>query len=241
MSDRNPANDVLEAQSKLSTLQEQIVACKLCPRLVEHRERVGEIKRRSYLDWVYWSRPLPGFGDPAASLVIVGLAPAAHGGNRTGRVFTGDATANFLMAALHRTGFANQPTSQHVGDGLQLADAYISAAVRCVPPGDRPTTEEQWTCLPYLTTEIQLLPRVRAVLALGRIAFQACLRALRQPGGARLKGTFGHGVRSDLGPGLPTLFSSYHPSPRNTNTGRLSPEGLLDVMRDVRRYLYLDG
>ena len=210
-------------QERLYRLNQQIVSCRRCPRLVEYREHMGRIKKPRYVDWDYWSRPVPGFGDPGAPLMIVGLAPAAHGGNRTGRVFTGDLSASFLMSALHEVGFASQSTSEHRGDGLELYDTYMCAAVRCVPPQDRPTIQEQANCLPYLVSEMEILPNLKAILALG------------QRWNQRLKATFAHGTRYDFGPPVPLLIASYHPSPRNTNTGRLSKENLVGLLLQVRK------
>lgn len=222
----------------LAALRERIVACRQCPRLVEHRERVAREKRRRFADWDYWGLPVPGFGDPAARLCIVGLAPASHGGNRTGRVFTGDPSAVFLMAALHRAGFASQPTSERRDDGLRLHDAYILAALRCAPPNDRPTAAELERCRPFLEEELGLLAGVRAVLALGRVAFDGYARAIGSAeGSARSRLAFRHGARYDLGDGLPTLFASYHPSPRNTNTRRLTAEAFTGVLADIRDHL----
>ena len=225
----SPSKSTVEVA--LRDLTEEIISCRRCPRLVEHRERIGETKRASYLDWEYWARPVPSFGDPAASLMVLGLAPAAHGGNRTGRVFTGDASATFLIRAMYQAGLANQPVSEHRDDGLQYRGAYVCAAVRCVPPQDRPTPEEQRTCLPYLAREMRLLPNLRVVLALGRIAFQAALGCLSEMKGERLRAKFQHGETYQLGEGVPLLVGCYHPSPRNTNTGRLSMEQLVDTMR----------
>ena len=208
----------------------EIVACRRCPRLVEHREAMGAKKRASYASWDYWAKPVPSFGDPQAPLMALGLAPAAHGGNRTGRVFTGDPSATFLTAAMHRAGLANQPNSDHRDDGLELTGVYVCAAVRCVPPGDKPTAAEQGDCLPYLAREMQLLPNLRVVLALGRIAFDAALRALSEMASERLRAKFRHGEVYEFGPNLPAIVASYHPSPRNTNTGRLSMEQLVEVM-----------
>jgi uracil-DNA glycosylase family 4 len=224
-------------EGRLAALERRVIACRLCPRLVEHREHMGEVKRPRYAAWEYWSRPVPGFGDPSASLMVVGLAPAAHGANRTGRLFSGDLSAKFLMAALHQAGFANQPTSEHRGDGLKLRDAYICAAVRCVPPGDRPTTEEQQACLPYLVSEIGILPRVRTILVLGHVAFRACQRALAHIKGEPVKGAFSHGAWYDPGAALPNVVASYHPSPRNTNTGRLSKNEFVALLLEVRQSL----
>ena len=221
--------------SRLADLTSEIVACRRCPRLVDHRERIAESKRASYRDWDYWAKPVPSFGDPLAPLLVLGLAPAAHGGNRTGRVFTGDASATFLVKAMHAVGLANQPLSDHRDDGLQYTGAYVCAAVRCVPPGDRPTPEEQRTCLPYLVREMRLLPNLRVVLALGRIAFDAALRTLSEISGQRLRAKFAHGEVNRFEPELPLLVGCYHPSPRNTNTGRLSMEQLVEAMRMAKQ------
>ena len=219
------------AEESLRILTDEMTSCRRCPRLVEHRERIGETKRASYRNWDYWARPVPSFGDPAASLMVLGLAPAAHGGNRTGRVFTGDASATFLVNAMYQAGLANQPISDHREDGLEYTGAYVCAAVRCVPPGDRPTPEEQRTCLPYLAREMRTLPNLRVVLALGQIAFQAALRAMQELGVERPRAKFGHGAVYDLDPEAPLLVGCYHPSPRNTNTGRLNMEQLVETMK----------
>lgn len=219
-------------------LMERVIACRACPRLVEHRERAGIEKVRRYREWEYWARPVPAFGSPEAELCIVGLAPAAHGGNRTGRMFTGDPSADFLAAALHAAGFANQRTSHHRDDGLTLANACITSAVKCAPPANLPTAEEQARCLPYLIEELRLMPNLKAVLGLGKLGFDAYLRAAQAMGLARPKGVaFGHGVRYTLGPGFPTLFGSYHPSPHNTYTGRLTHEGLVAVLLEIQHFL----
>ena len=224
-----------EAEAALRELAGEIVACRRCPRLVEHREHIGRVKRASYADWDYWARPVPSFGDPLAPLMALGLAPAAHGGNRTGRVFTGDASATFLIKAMHEAGLANQPLSDHRDDGLEYTGVYVCAAVRCVPPQDRPTLEEQRTCLPYLAREMLLLPNLRVVLALGQIAFQAALRALREMSSEHIRAKFGHGEVYRFGPELPLLVGCYHPSPRNTNTGRLTMEQLVETLRMAKR------
>ncbi|HXI34458.1 MAG TPA: uracil-DNA glycosylase [Gemmatimonadales bacterium] len=200
----------------LAALQRRIVRCRQCPRLVRWRERVAREKKREFRDWDYWGKPVPPFGDPRARLLVVGLAPAAHGGNRTGRMFTGDSSGNWLYAALHRFGFANQPTSTRRDDGLRLRDCYITAAARCAPPANKPTTGELNRCRPYLEAEIELLTRVRLVVTLGRIAHEAFLKA---KGLGRLP--FGHGVEATLPDGT-VLISSYHPSRQNTNTGKLT-------------------
>ena len=224
-----------EAPAQLVSLTEEIVSCRKCSRLVAHREAIGEKKRASYLNWDYWAKPVPSFGDPMASLMVLGLAPAAHGGNRTGRVFTGDASATFLIKAMHEAGLANQPASDHRDDGLVYTGAYVCAAVRCVPPQDRPTPEEQRTCLPYLAREMRLLPNLKVVLALGQIAFQAALRVISEMAEGRLRAKFQHGQVYRLEAELPLLVACYHPSPRNTNTGRLSMEQLVETLLLAKR------
>ena len=230
----DPLTPTAHADS-LETLTQEIVSCRRCPRLVEHRERIGETKRASYRDWEYWAKPVPSFGDPSATLMVLGLAPAAHGGNRTGRVFTGDASATFLIKAMYEAGLANQPVSDHRDDGLRYQGAYVCAAVRCVPPQDRPTTEEQRTCLPYLAREMQLLPNLRVVLTLGQIAFQATLRAMPESANKRPRAKFSHGEVYRLDPDLPLIVACYHPSPRNTNTGRLSMGQLVETLKKAKR------
>ncbi|MDE2695686.1 MAG: uracil-DNA glycosylase [Chloroflexota bacterium] len=198
-------------------MHDEIVACRACPRLVEWREEVAREKRAAYRNWEYWGRPVPGFGDPEARLVIVGLAPAAHGANRTGRVFTGDRSGDWLFGAMHRSGFANQPTAEHRDDGLALLDAYVLAAVRCPPPQNRPTTEERDRCRPFLERELALLPNTRVLLALGGWA----LGVLASVEGVRPRPKFGHGAEFELPDGR-VLLCSYHPSQQNTFTGRLT-------------------
>ena len=222
----------------LIMVQQRVAACRLCPRLVTYRERIAEGKRRQYCDWTYWGRPVPGFGDPKARLFVVGLAPAAHGGNRTGRVFTGDRSGDWLYEALHAFGFANQPTSTHKGDGLRVKDCYIAAVVRCAPPGNKPLPEEFETCRPYVMEEIRLLKRVKVVVALGKIAFDHYLKACREVGypvpTPALK--FGHGVTYRLPWGV-TLIGSYHPSQQNTFTGKLTRPMFHAMFRKAREYL----
>jgi uracil-DNA glycosylase family 4 len=212
----------------------------LCPRLRSFCQQVAREKRRAYRDDVYWGRPVPGFGDPQARLLLVGLAPAAHGANRTGRVFTGDGTGgsgDFLMAALHRAGFANIPTSRHPDDGLKLRDAFIAAAVRCAPPDNKPTPEEIVRCLPHLDAELSALPRLRVVVALGKIGFDAYLRLLKTRGlELRPQPAFGHAV-SHLLPNGQTLIGSYHPSRQNTNTGKLTASMMDEVLGQVLRLI----
>lgn len=208
-------------------LRSRIIVCRKCPRLVRFRERVARTKVARFRDWAYWGRPVPGFGDPAARLLVVGLAPAAHGGNRTGRVFTGDRSGDWLFRALYRAGFANQPTSRAPDDGLRLTDAFISAAVRCAPPDNRPTPREFANCQPYLEAEIRLLQDLHVVVALGQTAMDHFLRAWSATGHEvpRPKPAFGHAAVHRLGP--VTLIASYHPSQRNTQTGLLS-EAMFD-------------
>jgi uracil-DNA glycosylase len=213
-----------------------VVACRRCPRLVEWRERVARERRAAFADWDYWGRPLPGFGDPRARVYVLGLAPAAHGGNRTGRVFTGDRSGDFVFAALHRTGFANQPTSRRRDDGLQLEGAFIAAAVRCAPPGNRPLPEERDNCLPYAARELELLPGVRAIVCLGAYAWDATLRLV---GPVRPKPRFAHGAEHRLPDGR-VLLGTYHPSQQNTFTGKLTGPMLDEVLRRARERAGLD-
>ncbi|MBI3493998.1 MAG: uracil-DNA glycosylase [Acidobacteria bacterium] len=221
-------------------VHEQIISCERCPRLRKYCQTIAREKRRAFRDEIYWGKPVPGFGDPRARLLFIGLAPAAHGANRTGRVFTGDGvggSGDFLISALHRAGLANIPTSHHPNDGLQLKDAFIAAAVRCAPPGNKPTPQEIARCLPHLDAEIAALPRVRIVIALGRIAFDAYLRLLKQRGvGVKPKPAFGHALAHDL-PNGQTLIGCYHPSRQNTNTGKLTPRMMDAVLRVARSLL----
>ena len=218
------------------SLESTISACRLCPRLVAWRDEVARVKRRAYRDEDYWGKPVPGFGDPAARVLIVGLAPGAHGANRTGRMFTGDSSGDFLYSALHRAGFASQPTSRGRDDGLTLTDAYISAACRCAPPDNKPAATELTACLPFLAAEIALLHDIQAVVALGRIAFGAILRVYAPVTGAATP-VFAHNAACSLGPGLPMLVTSYHPSRQNTQTGRLTAEMFNGVWANVQRLL----
>ena len=227
----------------LVVLQERVIACARCPRLVEYRQKVAREKRRMFRDQEYWGKPLPSFGDSNASLLIVGLAPAAHGGNRTGRMFTGDRSGDFLYRALYEAGFSNQALSVRRHDGLKLAGCYITAALRCAPPKNKPLPEEMRNCRPYLAEELDLLKGVRAVLALGRIAFDAYLKVIQEtrPTGFEkfpLRSfRFAHGASYEFPAGLPRLFASYHPSQQNTQTGRLTPAMFRKVITSIRRYL----
>lgn len=207
----------------IASLQREIVACRACPRLVEWRETVARVKVARFRDQEYWGKPVPGFGDPRGRIVVVGLAPGAHGANRTGRIFTGDRSGDFLYAAMHRAGLANQPTSVARGDGLELRDTYVVCTVRCAPPGNAPRPEEIANCAHFLDAEIDLLPRARVLLALGAIAWRACLGHLARRGVSlsRLRPPFAHGARVDVGQRV--LLGSYHVSQQNTQTGRLTP------------------
>jgi uracil-DNA glycosylase len=228
----------MNPSERLRILEDEIVACRKCPRLVKYREEIARVKRRAYREWTYWGRPVPGFGDARAGLLILGLAPAAHGANRTGRVFTGDRSGDFLYRALHRAGFANQPESTGRDDGLRLRNAFISATIRCAPPANKPLPQEIRNCLPYFETELDTI-QPRAVLTLGKIAFDAYLRVLKQRGLIeRLSAyRFGHGARCALPAPLPLLFAAYHPSQQNTQTGRLTAAMFASVLRKIRKFL----
>src|SRR5438132_4687536 len=219
-------------EDSLEKLTAEIVACRQCPRLVAWRELVASEKRAAYRGETYWARPLPGFGDPNAQLLIVGLAPAAHGGNRTGRVFTGDRSGDFLYKALFKMGLANQPTSQKSEDGLKLKGAYVTAAVKCAPPDNKPSTEETTNCSPYLASEIDAVKELKAILCLGQFAFKAVMRTIRVKYSLpQASAKFGHGKVLRLGDGIPAIICSYHPSPRNTKTGKLTEKMFLSVLR----------
>jgi uracil-DNA glycosylase len=218
----------------LEDIRESIVTCQRCARLRTYCQRVAAEKRKAYRDDVYWGKPVPGFGDPKARVLVIGLAPAAHGANRTGRVFTGDGgggSGDFLFTAMHAAGFANQSTSQRIDDGLKLHDAYIAAAVRCAPPDNKPTPEEIAACHPHLVAEVAALPRIRVIVALGRIGFDAAWRVLAE-GGVTMKPKppFGHGLVYRPAGG-PAVIASYHPSRQNTNTGRLTARMLAGVFQ----------
>ncbi len=228
MGDRRDMHEEAGGWASLDALNLEVVSCRRCPRLVAWREKVAHDKRPAFADQEYWGRPVPGFGDPQARLVVVGLAPAAHGANRTGRLFTGDRSGDWLFAALHRAGFASQPTSTHRADGLRLVDCYITAPVKCAPPGNRPSPTERDNCAPYLDRELRLLA-VEVMVALGAFGWDAALRHLRGPDRPlpRPRPRFGHGAELPLGPC--TLLGCYHPSQQNTFTGRLTP-GMLDAV-----------
>jgi len=230
----------VEKSKELQVIAQEVCECRKCARLVRYREKVAHEKRRAYREWIYWGRGVPGFGDASAKLFILGLAPAAHGGNRTGRVFTGDRSGDFLYAALHKAGFANQPTSVQRDDGLQLRGAYIAAACRCAPPDNKPLPEEMLNYRGYLERELAVL-QPRAVLALGKIAWDAYLDILKQQGviASRAAYVFGHGAEAKLPGGAARLFGVYHPSQQNTQTGRLTPPMYAKVLRRIRRFLEL--
>ena len=226
------------APATLQRIAEEVCACRKCPRLVKYREKVAREKRRAYREWEYWGRGVPGFGDPRAEIFILGLAPAAHGANRTGRVFTGDRSGDFLYKALHKAGFANQPTSLHREDGLNLENAYIAAAVRCAPPANKPLPREIWNCRKYLERELEIL-QPKAILALGKIAWDAYLEMLKQDGkiASRAAYKFAHGAEAEITTELPRLFGVYHPSQQNTQTGRVTEAMYAGVLKRIREFL----
>jgi uracil-DNA glycosylase family 4 len=221
----------------LNTLHERIIVCRLCPRLCDYTAKVAETKRRAYKDWDYWGRPVPSFGDPNARVLILGLAPGAHGSNRTGRMFTGDRAGDILFKVLHRTGFASQASSVSRDDGLTLTGIYITASAHCAPPGNKPLPEELRNCRPYLEEELDLLKEVRVVVALGKIAFDVYLDVLKSRSiiASRAPFVFGHNVEYEIAPGNPRLLASYHPSQQNTVTGKLTEKMLTDVFRRARK------
>jgi uracil-DNA glycosylase len=223
----------VSSNDPLRVLERDIVNCELCPRLREYCKTVARVKRRAFLDWTYWGRPVPPFGDPTARLFILGLAPAAHGGNRTGRMFTGDRSGDFLYRALYETGFASQPNSDSRDDGMQLSNVWISASVRCAPPDNKPSLEEIRTCRRYLERELDLLKDVRVVVALGQLGFNVYLSVLKDRGLIRSRAAFrfGHNVAHDLNP---LVITSYHPSQQNTSTGKLTAPMLRDVFEHAR-------
>jgi uracil-DNA glycosylase len=223
----------------LEVLQDEIVACRRCPRLLEHCASVATLKRRAYRDQDYWGKPVPAFGDPHARVLILGLAPGAHGSNRTGRMFTGDASGVILYKALHKTGFASQAESVSRADGLTLSDLYITAAARCAPPGNKPTPEELRNCRPYFERELDLLSDLRVVVALGKIAFDTYLDVLKSRGVIKSRAAFefGHDREFHTAPGQPLLISSYHPSQQNTSTGKLTEKMLVDVFKRAAKHL----
>src|SRR5882762_3435761 len=227
-----------ETPSQLRVLNEEIVACRRCPRLVKYREKVAREKRRAYREWTYWGKPIPGFGDAHAQLLILGLAPAAHGANRTGRMFTGDRSGDFLYAALHKAGFANQAASENREDGLRLENVYISATCRCAPPDNKPLPNEIANCRGYFERELEIL-KPKAILALGKIAWDAYLEILKVHGviASRALYEFEHGAEAEVALGATRLFGVYHPSQQNTQTGRVTPAMYAQVLQRIRRFL----
>lgn len=226
----------------LRVLEREIIACERCPRLREYCTTIAATKRRAYRDWTYWGRPVPSFGDPRARLFILGLAPAAHGANRTGRIFTGDRSGDFLYRALYENGFASQPTSTSADDGLELHDAWISASVRCAPPDNKPAPGEIRNCRPYVERELQLLPNVRVAVMLGQLAFNVYLSILKDAGliSSRAAFRFGHGVLHRIGDDQPLILTSYHPSQQNTSTGKLTAEMLRTLFEKARELVSAD-
>ena len=219
----------------LAVLNNEVVNCAKCLRLVEYRQQVGREKRRAYIEWDYWARPVPGFGDPRARVLVLGLAPGAHGSNRTGRPFTGDASGKFMYPILHKVGFASQPTAEHRNDGLRLIDCYITAAVRCAPPDNKPLPSELANCAPFLDRELAILSHVKVVVALGKIGFDAYLNCLKRNGilGSKAGYIFGHEARYVMPSGV-VLLASYHPSNQNTSTKKLTAKMFEDVFRRAR-------
>ena len=234
--------DIVHAISNLSTqrildLNKEVVECRVCPRLVEYRERIARVKKRRFLSWNYWGRPVPGFGDIAASIFVIGLAPAAHGGNRTGRVFTGDRSADFLVKALCDAGFANQPRSNDLNDGLELRRVYMTAAVKCVPPNDKPTNEEMANCAHFLKTELEICNKSKVVLCLGQFAYRSTMALLTKNNLFTSKiPKFEHGLEINLPDGR-RVVASYHPSPRNTQTGTLTADMFNSLLQKIREDL----
>jgi uracil-DNA glycosylase family 4 len=224
-------------------LNQRIIRCRCCPRLTTYRERIGREKKREFRDWDYWAKPLPSFGEPSGRLLIIGLAPAAHGGNRTGRFFTGDSSGRWLFRALHKAGFTNQPTWQRRDDGLKLLDCYITAVLHCAPPDNKPLPKEVERCSVYFDEELKRLKYLRVVIALGKIAFDNYLKSLRRLGVVLPKPLpqFAHNTTYELGPDLPTLIASYHPSRQNTNTGKLTEPMFDAVFRRARQLLDTAG
>jgi len=223
-------------KDSLTRLHQEVIACTLCPRLVVYRQKVAAEKRRAYRDWTYWGKPVPGFGDPHARVLVLGLAPGAHGSNRTGRPFTGDASGNFMYPVLYETGFASQPNATDRNDGMKLRDLYITAAVRCAPPDNKPLPGELANCAPYLDRELSLLKRVKVIVALGRIGFEAYLNYLKRRGLLQSKKpyVFRHGAHYQMPDGK-TLLASYHPSNQNTQTGKLTRNMFMEIFKFAAR------
>ena len=223
--------------TSLTDLNNKIIKCKLCQRLVEFRNKISKEKRKKYMNEIYWGKPITGYGDPKAKLLMIGLAPAAHGGNRTGRVFTGDKSADFLFKCLYQAKLANQPTSNYQNDGLKLYNLYLTAALKCVPPGDKPTPLELKTCFIFFKSEINLLSKINIIVALGKIAFDACLNFYKEDYPIKNKDfIFSHGAKYKL-PDKKILIGSYHPSPRNVNTGRIDIKKMVKLLKEIKKLL----
>jgi uracil-DNA glycosylase len=225
------------ARQQLLDLNKQVVGCQACPRLVKYRESIAKVRKKRFLGWNYWGRPVPGFGDIAAPIIVIGLAPAPHGGNRTGRVFTGDRSADFLVKALFEAGYSNQPRSLDVNDGLELHGVYVTAAVKCVPPDNRPTSNEMSNCSHFLRSELEICNRSRVILCLGQFAYRSTMILLKQDNLFSSKiPKFEHGLEIDLSDGR-KLFASYHPSPRNTQTGTLTADMFNSLLERISESL----
>ena len=232
-----PFDHPLLIKNKLSPLYKELINCTKCPRIVEFRQKVAKEKRKQFREWVYWGKPIPGFGDVEASLLILGLAPAAHGGNRTGRVFTGDKSAEFLVKCLYETGMTNQPNSDYLSDGLKMNNAFMTPVLKCVPPLDKPTAEELKNCSHFFEQELLTLSNVKIILGLGKIGFEAYLKYVRQNFPLKLKDyPFGHDKKYEL-PNGKTLWGCYHPSPRNVNTGRVNSSMMIKLFNKVKEEL----
>ena len=239
MSNRNPTPDQhpLIQTGPMAKLYSSMIRCESCPRIVDFRTQVAQAKRKQFMDWTYWGKPIPGYGDPNGELLLVGLAPAAHGGNRTARVFTGDKSADFLVHCLHKEGIANQSNSDALDDGLELNNAFMTPVLKCVPPQDKPTAEELRNCAPYFSKEMSILKNVKVILALGKIGFDGCLKYFRKDFDIKLKDyPFGHNRQYVL-PNGKILWGCYHPSPRNVNTGRMNVEMMTSLLRQIKRTL----
>ena len=220
----------------IEQLKRKVIDCRKCDRLVQFREKIALEKRKAYSNWEYWGKPVPGFGSKTAKILVLGLAPAAHGGNRTGRVFTGDKSAEFLFRCLHHVGLSNRANSEHRNDGLEL-DGYITTAVKCVPPRDKPTPEEKENCEEFLNKEFEILKNIKVILGLGKIGFDSFLKYVRKKYPIKMKDyKFGHGVRYEM-PNKLILFGAFHPSPRNVNTGRLNFEMMVEFLKRIKSEL----
>jgi len=236
MNSKHPTSEIhplLQGNSEFTALYREVVSCNLCQRIVDFRTRIANEKRKQFIDWTYWGKGVPGYGDINGELLLVGLAPAAHGGNRTARVFTGDKSADFLIMCLYESGLANQPNSDSLDDGLELFNTFMTPVLKCVPPQDKPTAEELKNCSSFFNREIELLKNVKVILALGKIGFDGCLKYYRQFYDFKMKDyPFGHDVSYILPNGI-ILKGSYHPSPRNVNTGRLNKEMMLKLLKEL--------